>query len=158
LRPAQHDDLLAELLSCGCRQTRAEEVDALDVVSQRRGEVGQDVAGADHYAQVGRLIADDVGEAGAGAQQRAQRRQVPRHAAEIQLRHARVLALEPRRLPHAEAARFDLLRDPLDLRVRRHPRVVVVPLVDAPRVGAHQTSLERPQFCFRAEKPQQHRF
>ena len=45
-----------------------------DEAVRRRGDTGENLAGADHHPQIGRLIADDVCEASAGSQHISQRR------------------------------------------------------------------------------------
>jgi hypothetical protein len=53
--PAKENDLLPQLLLRGCGEARAEEIDAYQLVSERLGDFGQELAGADHHDWFTRL-------------------------------------------------------------------------------------------------------
>ena len=51
---------------------RVEEVDILDVVSQHLGNIGEELAGANHDTEIGCLVADDIGKLGTGPEERSE--------------------------------------------------------------------------------------
>jgi len=66
-RPAEDYHLFAKLLPRRGSQPGAKQVDAQQFIAQGSGYIGKQLSRTNHHAQIGGLIADDIGELCAGA-------------------------------------------------------------------------------------------